>query len=145
MLSFIAVVRGLWLMFASGASYSDSFSTVMRSAWIAELEAEKQGLGLGHGCQDPLPKHLAGATIRLPMNPQRWADEDEGATSVACDHVSDIPDSERLSGNSATSQLLARESIQGSEDRAMGAYDAVSELSDPGKPPSASTDPGPEA
>lgn len=49
-------------MFATSASYSDNFSTIMRSAWIADVDDSKKFEEMG--CRDPLPKSLAGAKIR---------------------------------------------------------------------------------
>jgi hypothetical protein len=62
-LTAVASIHGLCLIYASGASYSNVFSTIMRSTWVAELDVDFAG-PVDH--QDPLPKDLAKAAIKFP-------------------------------------------------------------------------------
>lgn len=59
----IAVALGLYTIVATGASYSNEFSTVLRVSRHAHLDQEvSQGAASG---QDPLPKYLAKATLTV--------------------------------------------------------------------------------
>jgi hypothetical protein len=60
----VAVAQGLLAIFSGGASYSNNFSTVMRSSWNAKLSVDVSEVG--DDCQDPLPDYLAKATVSLP-------------------------------------------------------------------------------
>lgn len=61
--STLAVLAGLVTMFLNRASYSNSFSTVLRAAHGAQLSAEL--MDEDSRGQDPLPKYLAEAQIWL--------------------------------------------------------------------------------
>ena len=52
------------MIFSSGASYSNNFSTVMRSTWNAKLSVDAHEAG--GDCRDPLPASLAKATVEIP-------------------------------------------------------------------------------
>ena len=71
LLTAAAVAQGLLAIFSSGASYSNNFSTVMRSSWNAKLSVDVSEVG--DGCRDPLPDYLAKATVLLPVTPHRSA------------------------------------------------------------------------
>jgi hypothetical protein len=57
----IAVALGLYTIVATGASYSNEFSTILRVSRHAHLEKEVSD-GAADG-RDPLPKYLAKATL----------------------------------------------------------------------------------
>ncbi|KAF2729849.1 hypothetical protein EJ04DRAFT_58628 [Polyplosphaeria fusca] len=137
-LTAIAVLHGLILMFSSGASYSDSVSTIMRSAWIAELDIDRADHE--QGFQDPLPKSLAVAKILLPSNIHTWAAKDERAPPVSYDDMSGMSKSGVPPRSSASLEHAPRGSAQVvEEDTPFVAYDDVSEISDLGRAPSVST------
>jgi hypothetical protein len=72
----ITVVMGCVAIFSTGISYSSSFSTVLRTtshAFVSTRISRDDAIG-----QDPLPKHLADATIAFDNDDQR--DEEPGAT-----------------------------------------------------------------
>ena len=61
LLALITVAAGCLAIFSSGISYSTSFSTVLRTtshAHVSTTISKDDAIG-----QDPLPKHLAKATI----------------------------------------------------------------------------------
>ena len=59
----IAVALGLYTIVATGASYSNEFSTILRVSRHAHLEKEVSD-GAADG-RDPLPKYLAKATLTV--------------------------------------------------------------------------------
>lgn len=61
--STLAVIAGLVTMYLNRASYSNNFSTMLRAAYGAELTARIRDEDV-YG-QDPLPKYLAEARVRL--------------------------------------------------------------------------------
>ena len=63
-LTAITVAQGLFVIFSSGASYSNNFSTVMRSTWSAKLSVDYSEAR--DDCRDPLPGFIAKATVELP-------------------------------------------------------------------------------
>jgi hypothetical protein len=50
-------------LYSSDASYSNNFSTALRSAWSAELSVEFWTIETD--CYDPMPKALANASVVL--------------------------------------------------------------------------------
>ncbi|KAK5125237.1 hypothetical protein LTR85_000913 [Meristemomyces frigidus] len=61
----IAVVLGFLAILSNGASYSNNFSTITRSARNAELSVEVEPDDTG---RDPLPRGLAKAIVVMPTN-----------------------------------------------------------------------------
>ena len=80
LLTAVAVAQGLLAIFSSGASYSNNFSTVMRSTWSAKLIVDASEVG--DDCRDPLPDYLAKATLLLPATTRRHPNP-EGLRSAA--------------------------------------------------------------
>lgn len=73
-LTTLVVIAGLATMFLNHASYSSNFSTILRAAHGAQLSTEIQE-GDAHG-QDPLPKYLAEAKVRLhPVGVENASEE----------------------------------------------------------------------
>lgn len=71
LIAFSTVVLGCLAIFSSGLSYSSSFSTVFRissHAFVSTRISREDAVG-----QDPLPKHLAEATVSFGRS-----DADEG-------------------------------------------------------------------
>ncbi|KAI4734692.1 hypothetical protein E4T50_14767 [Aureobasidium sp. EXF-12298] len=73
LIAIVTVVAGSLAIFSSGVSYSSSFSTVLRTTSHALVSTEISRDDASG--QDPLPKHLAQATIRF--------DHDEGLKEEA--------------------------------------------------------------
>ena len=69
LLTAVAVAQGLLAIMLGCASYSNNFSTVMRSTWSTKLSVDTSNVG--DDCRDPLPKYLAKATLLLPATTRR--------------------------------------------------------------------------
>ncbi|KAL8792635.1 MAG: hypothetical protein Q9195_004763 [Heterodermia aff. obscurata] len=94
-LTAIAVAQGLFVIYSNGASYSNNFSTVMRSTWSAELNVDFRQAGTD--CRDPLPDFLAKATVEFPATmrkaqstDRRWID-DKSNIQTTYTRVADAP------------------------------------------------------
>ncbi|KAI9710459.1 MAG: hypothetical protein M1812_007427 [Candelaria pacifica] len=88
-----SVIIGILTILADGASYSNAFSTVLRVARAAELSIEVQESDLDG--RDPLPTHLAKATVAISGG------KDRGWTPITPE------DSAGTKGPTAETTLLA--------------------------------------
>lgn len=91
----IAVAQGFFVIFSSGASYSNNFSTIMRSTWSAELNVNFRQVE--NDFRDPLPEFLAKATVeflptmrKAPNTDRQWI-HDKPNTSTSYNRVASAP------------------------------------------------------
>lgn len=79
---FIDVVFGLITMWQQGVSYTANFSTIVRAAKNADLDAETQEDD--HAGKDPLPEHLAHAHFRscACKDPEDKREEEVESTQI---------------------------------------------------------------
>lgn len=74
----IAVTLGLHAVFASGASYSSEFSTILRVSRHAHLSHEvAQCDATGW---DPLPRYIAKTTLTIALDEQETKEDEEAPT-----------------------------------------------------------------
>ncbi|KAK5121202.1 hypothetical protein LTR85_005686 [Meristemomyces frigidus] len=85
LLTSLAVTQGLLAIHSNGASYSMSFSTIMRSTWIAELSVN--ALEQDRECKHPLPQDLAKATMSLPVAAKERQSSQKSGVHAAYSHV----------------------------------------------------------
>jgi hypothetical protein len=80
--SFIAVLLGLWGLLVNGASYTENFSTVMRTSRHAALDTDISVADASGA--DPLPKNIAKSRIRFARKegPEMGLMQREGDGSV---------------------------------------------------------------
>lgn len=70
LLTGVAALVGLVTILSTGASFSNTFSSVMRSSWNAGLDVDIRPEDAIN--RDPLPKRLANATFTLPERNLSW-------------------------------------------------------------------------
>jgi hypothetical protein len=63
-LSFLATLIGAWALFANGASYTQNFSTILRTTRNADLQGTTLS-GADTSGADPLHQHVGDAKIDL--------------------------------------------------------------------------------
>ena len=80
----IAVALGLYTIVATGASYSNEFSTILRVSRHAHLEKEVSD-GAADG-RDPLPKYLAKATLTVVKEDESDSSSTGRKSAVAASH-----------------------------------------------------------
>jgi hypothetical protein len=71
----VAVALGLHAIFASGASYSNEFSTILRVSRHAHLDYEVARSDASG--RDPLPKYLAKSTLMIAKDEEEIEDDEE--------------------------------------------------------------------
>ncbi|KAK3661743.1 hypothetical protein LTR56_000234 [Elasticomyces elasticus] len=68
--SAVAVLLGFWVIFSSGAAYSDNFSTLVRVTRDAEMSVDIALVD--RDGKDPLPDYLAESTLAFPASRSKW-------------------------------------------------------------------------
>ncbi|KAK6386625.1 hypothetical protein LTR65_008824 [Meristemomyces frigidus] len=81
----IAVVLGFCAILSNGASYSNNFSTIVRSARNAELSVDVKPDDTG---RDPLPRGLAQAVVLMPTNTIYSASRHDTTKEAKAVHIS---------------------------------------------------------
>jgi hypothetical protein len=92
----IAVALGLYTIVATGASYSNEFSTILRVSRHAHLDKEVSD-GAADG-RDPLPKYLAKATLTVVKQDETDSSLEEQKPAATASYQLLSPGEERSVG-----------------------------------------------